>query len=322
MMKRLVTFIAAACFALPAYALPTTIDVLDATSSTVTVPTLQAVIDTIDDGIPARGLTAADSAITGAPVTIGGYGSAATPTAMSANGDVTNLWLTLEGAAVVAGPGLDDAAYGPATTRPFVAGAVFDDSGTDSVNEGDAGYIRMSANRNAFTTIRDAAGNERGANVNASNQLVISCGDCVGGGAVDAAAPSSVTVLGYAANGSSASGTLDTQRLIGCTNSAVISTASSGNVEIVPLTAGETIYICGWQIVATGAVAVQWVYGTSSACSGSETNLTGAMPIAANGILTYAMPFYQGLKTDVANALCIELGGAVQVDGVVFYTKA
>jgi hypothetical protein len=107
---------------------------------------------------------------------------------MSADGDVTNLWLTLEGAAVVASPALDDAAYSPTTTRPFVAGAVFDDVATDSINEGDAGYVRQSANRNLFTTIRDAAGNERGVNVNASNALSISCSDCVGTGTDDSSA--------------------------------------------------------------------------------------------------------------------------------------
>lgn len=51
--------------------------------------------------------------------------------------------------------------------------AEFDDSITDSVDEDDAGRLRISANRNLFTTIRDAAGNERGVNVNASNQLAI-----------------------------------------------------------------------------------------------------------------------------------------------------
>jgi hypothetical protein len=241
---------------------------------------------------------------------------------MSADGDVANLWLTLEGAAVVASPSLDDAAYSPTTTRPFVAGAVFDDVAPDTVNEGDAGYVRQSANRNLFTTIRDAAGNERGANVNSSNQLVISCGDCVGGGAVDAAAPSSVTVLGYAANGSSAAGTLDTQRLIGCTNTAVISTNANGNVELVPVASGATVYICGYQIVATGAVAVQLITGTGTACATDEANLTGAMPIAANGILTYATPFYMGMKGAVSSALCIETSSGVQIDGVIYYTQA
>jgi len=54
-----------------------------------------------------------------------------------------------------------------------VAG-VFDDTSPTSITENSFGYLRMSANRNLYNTIRDAAGNERGANVNASNQLSVS----------------------------------------------------------------------------------------------------------------------------------------------------
>lgn len=67
----------------------------------------------------------------------------------------------------------DDAAFTPGTTSVTPAGAMFDDVTPDSVNEGDAGVVRMSANRNLYTTLRDAAGNERGANVNASNELLV-----------------------------------------------------------------------------------------------------------------------------------------------------
>lgn len=73
----------------------------------------------------------------------------------------------------------DDAAFTPATTKVMMAGFEFDDTTPDSVNEGDAGAARMSANRNVYTTIRDAAGNERGANVNASNQLSVSVDNTV-----------------------------------------------------------------------------------------------------------------------------------------------
>lgn len=65
----------------------------------------------------------------------------------------------------------DDAGFTPGSSKVAMIGFQFDDAATDSVNEGDAGAARMSANRNIYTTIRDGAGNERGANVNASNQL-------------------------------------------------------------------------------------------------------------------------------------------------------
>jgi hypothetical protein len=66
---------------------------------------------------------------------------------------------------------VDDAAFTPGTSRVFPFGATFDDTTPDSVDEDDIGALRMSANRNLYMNIRDAAGNERGANVDASNNL-------------------------------------------------------------------------------------------------------------------------------------------------------
>lgn len=67
----------------------------------------------------------------------------------------------------------DDAAFIPATTKVLMAGFEFDDGSPDSVDEGDAGAARMSARREQYVLIRDAAGNERGLNIDASGQLAI-----------------------------------------------------------------------------------------------------------------------------------------------------
>jgi hypothetical protein len=48
---------------------------------------------------------------------------------------------------------------------------VFDDTSPTAITENSFGMLRISANRNLYGTIRDAAGNERGANVDASNRL-------------------------------------------------------------------------------------------------------------------------------------------------------
>jgi hypothetical protein len=53
------------------------------------------------------------------------------------------------------------------------AAGVFDDTTPTSITENNFGFLRMSANRNQYTTIRDAAGNERGVNVTAGNALVV-----------------------------------------------------------------------------------------------------------------------------------------------------
>jgi hypothetical protein len=67
----------------------------------------------------------------------------------------------------------DDAAFTPGTTSITPVGAMFDDTSPDSVNEGDGGVVRMSANRNLYVTLRDAAGNERGLNVDAAGAIAV-----------------------------------------------------------------------------------------------------------------------------------------------------
>lgn len=65
----------------------------------------------------------------------------------------------------------------------------FDDTSPTTITENQFGNLRMSANRNLYGTIRDAAGNERGANVNASNQLSVSVDN-----AVDTELPAAATI--------------------------------------------------------------------------------------------------------------------------------
>jgi hypothetical protein len=66
---------------------------------------------------------------------------------------------------------VDDAAFTPATSKIAMVGAEFDDTSPDSVDEGDGGALRMSANRNLYVRIRDNAGNERGLNIDANGAL-------------------------------------------------------------------------------------------------------------------------------------------------------
>lgn len=88
---------------------------------------------------------------------------------------VEALLATIDGdtGALAAALKVDDDAFTPATDKVLPIGAMFDDSAPDSVNEGDVGIPRMSANRNIYLQIRDAAGNERGANVDKSGNLAV-----------------------------------------------------------------------------------------------------------------------------------------------------
>lgn len=68
---------------------------------------------------------------------------------------------------------VDDSPFAVGVDSGTPAMGLFDDVAPDSVNENDVGVLRMSGNRNAYTQIRDAAGNERGVNVTAGNALTV-----------------------------------------------------------------------------------------------------------------------------------------------------
>lgn len=68
---------------------------------------------------------------------------------------------------------VDDAAVTPGTTEVVMMGATFDNTSPDSVDEGDGGMLRMSANRALHVMIKDNAGNERGLNIDASGNATV-----------------------------------------------------------------------------------------------------------------------------------------------------
>lgn len=120
--------------------------------------------------------------VSGDKVTMAGVVQQAADAALSTDGDRSVLQVDSNGYLKVnikagAGSGgtamTDDAAFTPATTTGTPAFFMFDDVAPDSVNEGDGGIGRMSANRNQYVTIRDAAGNERGLNIDANGALAV-----------------------------------------------------------------------------------------------------------------------------------------------------
>jgi hypothetical protein len=66
---------------------------------------------------------------------------------------------------------VDDAAFTTGTDSLTPVGGIFDDTAPNNLEENDVGVVRMTANRAMHTALRDGAGNERSANVTASNEL-------------------------------------------------------------------------------------------------------------------------------------------------------
>jgi len=79
--------------------------------------------------------------------------------------DALNVDLTAGASAIL----VDDAAFTPGTSSVQMVGAEFDDGSPDSVDEGDAGAVRMSGRRELYTQIRDSAGGEVGVQVVTDN---------------------------------------------------------------------------------------------------------------------------------------------------------
>ena len=63
---------------------------------------------------------------------------------------------------------VDDASFTPSVDSVSMIGCTFDDNTPDTVDEGDAGAVRMTSDRAMHISLRDAAGNNRGANVDAN----------------------------------------------------------------------------------------------------------------------------------------------------------
>jgi hypothetical protein len=130
------------------------------------------------------------------------------------------------------------------------------------------------------------------------------------------AAPSASAI--YA--GVNSSGTLRGQ--IQCDSTAVYDASTSGSTQLVALTSGQTIYVCGYAITTGGtATNVKLVYGTGTNCATSPSNMTAAYQLSANSGIVDRGDFYTGLKTAAANALCVNASAANAVQATVYYTK-
>jgi hypothetical protein len=135
--------------------------------------------------------------------------------------------------------------------------------------------------------------------------------------ATGAAPPTGSTYI--SANASGATGGL-VAGLIQCDSKAIYDASTSGSTELVALTSGRTIYVCGYSILAGGTVNVKLIYGTGTACATGSNNMTPAWQLTAQTGLVDGSPFSRGLKTASANALCINTSAGVATQAIVYYS--
>lgn len=189
----------------------------------------------------------------------------------------------------------DDAVFTPATTKVMMSGFEFDDTSPDTVNEGDAGAARMSANRSQYTQIRDAAGNERGVNVTASNALSVDSSATtqpvsaaslpLPSGAATSA--NQTTIIGHVDGIETLIGTTNTNTDTTATNTTAISSGTGATTDAAA-TAGSTGSVNAKLRLTTSQLdSIKTSVETlDNAISGSEmqVDVVGALPAGTNAI--------------------------------------
>ena len=117
--------------------------------------------------------------------------------------------------------------------------------------------------------------------------------------------------------------------MIICDHTAFYDTNTNGSTQLVALSSGKTIYVCGFSFAqsTTMAVHVGLVQGTGSACGTSQTKITPAYSLQAAtstgpvGIAVGGSFGGGGLNSGSGNALCILTDAAVSVQALVWYTQ-
>lgn len=115
---------------------------------------------------------------------------------------------------------------------------------------------------------------------------------------------------------------------ISCDSSAVYDTNTNGKTQLVALSSGKVIYVCGYSFAATSssAVTVSLSSGTGTNCGTTSTNITpgyvlqSAASQGPAGIVD-GSPYFRGLKTSASNELCIVTNAAVSVQAIVYYSQ-
>lgn len=111
------------------------------------------------------------------------------------------------------------------------------------------------------------------------------------------------------------------QPVIGCDNSIPYDASTSGSTQLVALSSGKTIYVCGYTIHSAGTVNVELDYGTGTACATGTTKMTPAYQTTAQDGAVDGGTFFRGMKSAASNAVCIKTSGAVAVQAVLYYAQ-
>ncbi len=103
-------------------------------------------------------------------------------------------------------------------------------------------------------------------------------------------------------------------------SSVTVAISTATTTQLVALSSGKTVYVCGFtaSIGATTTVALE--YGTGSSCGTGTTALTGVFAPATGAVLSLGGSGYK-TATIASNALCAVSTGTGGINGVLSYVQ-
>jgi hypothetical protein len=191
----------------------------------------------------------------------------------------------------------------------------FDDVAPATVTEGQAVRVRCSAKGDRYITIRDDAGNERGVNVNASNELLVALSS-VPSHAVTNAGTFAVQpgLTGGTTGGAAAAPPI-------CDSQAFLDMTTATTTEIIALTASRVVHICHIRAMANGATVMTFKISTGTNCA-SPTAIDAAYDLTAQTGFSAGSGVGEVLSGGTAGAaVCVTSSAAVNLHVFMRYAK-
>jgi hypothetical protein len=148
-------------------------------------------------------------------------------------------------------------------------------------------------------------------------------GHMMGGAVQDQAVDISTNkkVFARAVDGAASVVTTPIADAVVATESAAINISTPTTTQLVPLTAGQSIYVTGYRVVAGGTGNFRLVFGTGTNCGTGTTNLEGPIPLTAQAGLAPGGGVGAIYTLPVGTALCAVTSAAVQMSGSVSFAK-
>jgi len=111
-------------------------------------------------------------------------------------------------------------------------------------------------------------------------------------------------------------------QMFGCNQQAIYDNNTNGTTKLVTGVANKQVYICGWNIMPAGTVAVQFVYGTGGTCAVGQTVITPAFQLTAQIAEIDHLPVYTGITpAPASNDVCIKTNAGIAVQAILYYTQ-